>query len=188
MSSNSLTEYDLATRHDLEDLFDSFRECFHDKETEQNWTKRDAAIGKLRRVTIGNSPTDFKDTYLAGIKSLLEGIIKAINSLVCLYFLDSSHLPSCFPSACVSCILSVHCASHSVAMLVIMSPILSPQRHVVVVMHYPFMFPSCYHASYRHIKSTTLFLSFPSFSFLPYAVHYSISPSIVLSCPCGSLC
>ncbi|KAI4170148.1 MAG: hypothetical protein LQ343_005154 [Gyalolechia ehrenbergii] len=81
MSSNSLTEYDLATRHDLEDLFDSFRECFHDKETEQNWTKRDAAIGKLRRVTIGNSPTDFKDTYLAGIKSLLEGIIKAINSL-----------------------------------------------------------------------------------------------------------
>ncbi|KAL8942786.1 MAG: hypothetical protein Q9216_001471 [Gyalolechia sp. 2 TL-2023] len=81
MPSPSLTELDLATRHDLEDLFDSFRECFHDKETEQNWTKRDAAIGKLRRVTIGNSPTDFKDTYLTGIKSLLEGIIKTVNSL-----------------------------------------------------------------------------------------------------------
>lgn len=109
-SAKTITEYDLSTRHDLEDLFDSMRECFQDKETEQNWTKRDLAITKLRRVTIGNSPTDFKDTYLAGIKSLLEGIIKAINSLVCLISFSrrtfpiflSSVCPLHFPHPCVS--------------------------------------------------------------------------------------
>lgn len=78
----------MASRHDLEDLFSSMRDCFDDKETEQNWIPRDKAVSRLRKITMGNSPKDFKDTYLAGIKSLLEGIIKTINSLVSTSFLS----------------------------------------------------------------------------------------------------
>ncbi|KAL8827994.1 MAG: hypothetical protein Q9170_006790 [Blastenia crenularia] len=73
--------WNMTSRHDLEDLFNSMRDCFHDRETEQNWIQRDKAVCRLRKITLGNSPKEFKDTYLAGIKSLLEGIIKTCNSL-----------------------------------------------------------------------------------------------------------
>ncbi|KAL9600055.1 MAG: hypothetical protein Q9219_003425 [cf. Caloplaca sp. 3 TL-2023] len=72
---------DMASRYDLDDVFWDMRDCFQDKETEQNWIPRDKAVMRLRKITMGNSPTEFRDAYLAGIKSLLEGIIKTINSL-----------------------------------------------------------------------------------------------------------
>ena len=72
----------MASRHDLDDYFWSIRDHFGDKETEGNWLKREEAMKALRKITMGNSPTEFKDAYLAGIKMILEGIVKAINSLV----------------------------------------------------------------------------------------------------------
>jgi CLIP-associating protein 1/2 len=36
---------------------------------------------KIRRITKGNAPRDFTTAYLAGIKGLLDGILKATNSL-----------------------------------------------------------------------------------------------------------
>ncbi|KAL8640066.1 MAG: hypothetical protein Q9228_002976 [Teloschistes exilis] len=72
---------DMASRHDLEDTFNAMRPHFEDKETEQNWQLREKDVAKLRRITTGNAPKDYKDTYLTGIKSLLEGIIKVIKSL-----------------------------------------------------------------------------------------------------------
>ncbi|KAL8712011.1 MAG: hypothetical protein Q9220_003707 [cf. Caloplaca sp. 1 TL-2023] len=71
----------MASRHDLEDAFNAMRPHFEDKETEQNWQLREKDITKLRRITVGNAPTDLKDFYAIGIKSLLEGIIKVVNSL-----------------------------------------------------------------------------------------------------------
>ncbi|KAL9583324.1 MAG: hypothetical protein Q9212_002782 [Teloschistes hypoglaucus] len=72
---------DMASRHDLEDTFNAMRPHFEDKETEQNWQLREKDVAKLRRITTGNAPKDYRDTYLTGIKSLLEGIIKVIKSL-----------------------------------------------------------------------------------------------------------
>ncbi|KAL8700268.1 MAG: hypothetical protein Q9201_005539 [Fulgogasparrea decipioides] len=71
----------MASRHDLEDTFNAMRPHFEDKETEQNWQLREKDTAKLRRITVGNAPKVLKDTYQAGMKSLLEGIIKVINSL-----------------------------------------------------------------------------------------------------------
>ena len=72
----------MASRHDLEDAFIAMHPCFKDKESEDNFKLRDQAISKLRRITAGNAPTEFSEAYATGIKALLEGIIKVINSLV----------------------------------------------------------------------------------------------------------
>ncbi|KAL8807718.1 MAG: hypothetical protein Q9182_000529 [Xanthomendoza sp. 2 TL-2023] len=71
----------VATRHDLEDIFTSMRPCFEGKESEDNFKLRDQAISKLRRIVAGNAPVDLTEPWTAGIKALLEGIIKVINSL-----------------------------------------------------------------------------------------------------------
>ncbi|KAL8724873.1 MAG: hypothetical protein Q9166_007702 [cf. Caloplaca sp. 2 TL-2023] len=71
----------MASRHDLEDAFNAMRPCFDDKESEHNFNLRDQAISKLRRITAGNAPIEVADAYATGIKSLLDGIIKVINSL-----------------------------------------------------------------------------------------------------------
>ena len=83
---------------DLEDAFNEMRLHFDGKESEQNWSPRDKSILRLRRLTRGNlqailyihsstksikgnAPEDFTAAYLSGIKSLLDGILKVVNSL-----------------------------------------------------------------------------------------------------------
>ncbi|MCJ1346570.1 suppressor of tub2 mutation [Peltigera leucophlebia] len=69
------------TARDLEDSFRDMQPCFEGKEVEGNWSAREKNILKLRRITKGNSPMDFTVAYLVGIKTLLDGILKAVNSL-----------------------------------------------------------------------------------------------------------
>ncbi|PFH56497.1 hypothetical protein XA68_16416 [Ophiocordyceps unilateralis] len=69
------------THRELEDLFRDMICHFDGKETEQNWMKREQAMGTLRKLTAGNAPADFPDTFLAGLRNMLDGIIKATNSL-----------------------------------------------------------------------------------------------------------
>lgn len=54
---------------------------FEGKETEQNWFKREESIGTLRKLNAGNVPSDFPDAFVAGLRTMLDGIIKAVNSL-----------------------------------------------------------------------------------------------------------
>ncbi|KAL8672757.1 MAG: hypothetical protein Q9224_007557, partial [Gallowayella concinna] len=54
---------------------------FEGKESEHNWSKREKSIIKLRKLTKGNAPNEFNSTYIAGIKALLDGILKTVNSL-----------------------------------------------------------------------------------------------------------
>ncbi|PWI68443.1 hypothetical protein PCL_02212 [Purpureocillium lilacinum] len=69
------------THRELEDMFREMAWHFEGKETEQNWLKREQSMGTLRKLNAGNAPADFPDAFLAGIRSMLDGIIKAINSL-----------------------------------------------------------------------------------------------------------
>lgn len=71
----------IDTPRALEEVFREMHSCFEGKESEQNWSRREKNIVKLRRVTKGNSPQDFTVAYLAGIKALLDGILKTVNSL-----------------------------------------------------------------------------------------------------------
>ncbi|EEU40796.1 uncharacterized protein NECHADRAFT_32798 [Fusarium vanettenii 77-13-4] len=69
------------THRELDDIFKEMAWFFDGKESEQNWMKREDSITKLRRLLVGNAASDFPDIYLAGIRSLLDGIIKTIVSL-----------------------------------------------------------------------------------------------------------
>jgi CLIP-associating protein 1/2 len=69
------------THRELEDIFRDMHVFFEGKESEQNWLKREQSCTKLRKLNAGNAPADFHDTWLVGIKGLLDGILKAVNSL-----------------------------------------------------------------------------------------------------------
>lgn len=69
------------TQRELDEIFKEMHEFFEGKESEQNWLKREQSCTKIRRLNAGNAPSDFRDAFLAGIKGLLDGILKAVNSL-----------------------------------------------------------------------------------------------------------
>ncbi|KAH8659136.1 protein-like protein STU1 [Tricladium varicosporioides] len=69
------------TQRELDDTFREMHLHFEGKESEQNWLKREQSCTKIRKLNAGNAPGDFHDAFLANIKSLLDGILKAVNSL-----------------------------------------------------------------------------------------------------------
>ncbi|KAM5348046.1 hypothetical protein ACJ41O_007870 [Fusarium nematophilum] len=69
------------TNRELDDIFKEMAWFFEGKETEQNWLKRENYMTKLRRLNVGNAATDFPDTFLAGLRGMLDGIIKSVISL-----------------------------------------------------------------------------------------------------------
>lgn len=71
----------IHSKAELEDTFRDMLPHFEGKETEQNWTPRDKSVLKLRRLTKGNAPSEFHGVFMAGLKSLLEGVLKVANSL-----------------------------------------------------------------------------------------------------------
>ena len=71
----------IETSRDLEDIFRDMHPCFEGKEAESNWLQREKSIMKLRRITKGNAPHDYTILFLTSIKTLLDGILKTVNSL-----------------------------------------------------------------------------------------------------------
>ncbi|KAI9850190.1 MAG: suppressor of tub2 mutation [Thelocarpon superellum] len=69
------------TQRELEDLFREMQPHFEGRESEQNWIAREKSVTKLRKITKGNAPTSYPVPFVAGIKGLLDGILKAVNSL-----------------------------------------------------------------------------------------------------------
>jgi len=79
--STQIEPLHLHTQRELEDIFRDMTPCFEGRETEQNWIVRDKGVTKIRRLIKGNSPTDFHAIFVAGIKALMDGILKVANSL-----------------------------------------------------------------------------------------------------------
>lgn len=69
------------SQRDLEEIFRDMQPHFEGKENEQNWMSRDKNVLKLRRLTKGNAPVDYHNPFMAGIKGLLDGILKVANTL-----------------------------------------------------------------------------------------------------------
>ena len=82
----------VETTRDLEEIFRDMQPHFEGKETDQNWSPREKSIIRLRQITKGNGPVDFTAAYLAGIKGLLDGILKTINSLRTTVSTNGCHL------------------------------------------------------------------------------------------------
>ena len=95
MSTQSIDELEplcMGNVRDLEDVFRDMSPHFEGKESEHNWNRREKSIMKLRRITKGNSPQEFVVAYLAGIRSLLDGILKTVNSLRTTVSTNGCHL------------------------------------------------------------------------------------------------
>ncbi|KAH6112025.1 microtubule binding protein STU1 [Parastagonospora nodorum] len=71
----------IYTQRELEDIFRDMAPPFEGRESEGNWLARDKNTTKLRRILMGNAPAEFPGAFVAGIKSLLEGILKVANTL-----------------------------------------------------------------------------------------------------------
>ncbi|KAJ5744703.1 Protein stu1 [Penicillium manginii] len=71
----------VSSSRDVEDTVRDMAYWFEGKESEDNWMKREKSAIHLRRLTRGNAPHDFLQSFLQGIKSLLDGIFKVVHSL-----------------------------------------------------------------------------------------------------------
>ncbi|WPG97296.1 protein stu1 [Acrodontium crateriforme] len=69
------------SQREMEDTFRDMLPHFEGKESEQNWMPRDKAVLKVRRLLKGNAANEFHHAFMAGIKSMAEGILKVANSL-----------------------------------------------------------------------------------------------------------
>jgi CLIP-associating protein 1/2 len=69
------------TNRELEDMMDAMLPSFEGRESEHNWMARDTSIAKIRQLLRGNAYRDYQATFLTKIKALLDGILKALNSL-----------------------------------------------------------------------------------------------------------
>ncbi|KAI9807449.1 MAG: suppressor of tub2 mutation [Piccolia ochrophora] len=69
------------SQRELENLFLEMQPPFEGKESEDNWRQRDKNVLNLRKLLAGNAPADYKAAYVAGVKGVLDGILKVVNSL-----------------------------------------------------------------------------------------------------------
>ncbi|KAI9731174.1 MAG: suppressor of tub2 mutation [Cirrosporium novae-zelandiae] len=80
-SNDNIEPLNIYTNREVDELFHDMLPHFEGRESEQNWLAREKSTMRLRRLTKGNAPTEFFSTYSAGIKTLLDGILKVANSL-----------------------------------------------------------------------------------------------------------
>ncbi|KAJ9243961.1 hypothetical protein DTO169E5_2303 [Paecilomyces variotii] len=71
----------IHSHREIDDMTREMTPDFEGRESEQNWTLREKHVMTLRRLTRGNAPHTYPQQYLAAIKTLLDGILKTVNSL-----------------------------------------------------------------------------------------------------------
>ena len=71
----------VESARDVDQIFTEMLPYFEGKEAENNWMQREQSALKIRRITRGNAPEDFLPHYTAGIKHLLDGLVKGCTSL-----------------------------------------------------------------------------------------------------------
>lgn len=70
----------MRSAKELEAVLHAMHTTFDGKETEQNWKQRDNQLLELSKITEGNASKDFHQTFVSGIRSLLDGIIACVIS------------------------------------------------------------------------------------------------------------
>lgn len=71
----------VSSSRDIDDLVRDMLPWFDGKESEDNWLKREKNVILFRRLTCGNAPHDFSQSYISSTKTLLDGIFKVVSSL-----------------------------------------------------------------------------------------------------------
>jgi len=69
----------IASEKDLASEFDQMKSGFEGRESEHNWMLRDKSVAIIRGMIQASVHHDFADPFLAGIKSVQEGILKTVS-------------------------------------------------------------------------------------------------------------
>ncbi|KAK0745175.1 clasp N terminal-domain-containing protein [Apiosordaria backusii] len=80
-SSDPVEPSYVNTKGELDEILREMHSHFEGRETEQNWMEREKSVIKLRKLIAGNAAQDFTERFLDGLRSLLDGMIKAVTSL-----------------------------------------------------------------------------------------------------------
>ncbi|KAK4179222.1 clasp N terminal-domain-containing protein [Triangularia setosa] len=80
-SSDPVEPSYVNTKGELDEILRDMHSHFEGRETEQNWMEREKSVIKLRKLIAGNAAQDFTERFLDGLRSLLDGMIKAVTSL-----------------------------------------------------------------------------------------------------------
>ncbi|OQE23822.1 hypothetical protein PENSTE_c008G00202 [Penicillium steckii] len=78
---DGLEPFLVSSSRDIDDTVRDMAYWFEGKESEDNWMKREKSAILLRRMTRGNAPHDFSQSFVQAIKSILDGIFKVVHSL-----------------------------------------------------------------------------------------------------------
>lgn len=81
LEDENIEPLDVDSNRDIDDMFRNMSYHFEGRESEQNWIPREKSVETLRKLVRGNAPHSFSQHFLAGIKNLLDGILKVANSL-----------------------------------------------------------------------------------------------------------
>lgn len=71
----------VASARDIDDTVRDMLPWFDGKESEDNWLKREKNVILFRRLTRGNGPHDYPQSYIHSVKTLLDGIFRVVHSL-----------------------------------------------------------------------------------------------------------
>jgi len=71
----------VSSSRDIDDLVRDMLPWFDGRESEDNWLKREKSVILFRRVTRGNAPHEFPQSFLQATKTLLDGFFKVVHSL-----------------------------------------------------------------------------------------------------------
>ncbi|KAJ5627944.1 Protein stu1 [Penicillium lividum] len=71
----------VSSSRDIDDLVRDMIGWFDGKESEDNWLKREKSVILFRRLTRGNAPHEFSQSFLQATKTLLDGFFKVVHSL-----------------------------------------------------------------------------------------------------------
>lgn len=80
-SEENISPVYIASRSDLDRTFVAMQPAFEGKESEHNWLNRETSIIKLRGILKAGAAEQFGSTFVNGIKTLADGILKAVASL-----------------------------------------------------------------------------------------------------------
>ncbi|KAI8050252.1 clasp N terminal-domain-containing protein [Syncephalis plumigaleata] len=69
------------SKKELDQEFAKIAKLFSEKESEDNWERRDKALNHVRGLLRGGAHEDYKDAFMSGILQILEGIVETIHSL-----------------------------------------------------------------------------------------------------------
>ncbi|KAJ6109376.1 Protein stu1 [Penicillium sp. IBT 16267x] len=71
----------VSSSRDIDELVRDMLPWFDGRESEDNWLRREKSVILFRRLTRGNAPHDFSQSFLQATKTLLDGFFKVVHSL-----------------------------------------------------------------------------------------------------------